>query len=163
ELGGPARADRERADRGRHAHPRPRGGPAVTPSPRAAAAMALVLSAPLSGAAPSSPMDVGVEEHLGRALPADLVFTDSDGRRVGDLVSDRTPTVLTLAYYRCPALCGLTLHGLAKGLAGMGDRTLGGGYRAITVSFDPRDDSHAAARAQGGILAEIGPAARKED
>jgi protein SCO1/2 len=84
--------------------------------------------------------EVDIEEHLGDGLDPSLAFQDSCGRavRLGDYFGDSKPIVLTLAYFRCPMLCGLVLRGTVAGLGKLPFR-LDDEYRALTISFDPHD------------------------
>src|SRR5690349_15164133 len=86
--------------------------------------------------------EVDIDEHLGDALDPSLTFRDSTGNvvRLGDYFDAQKPIVLTLAYFRCPMLCGLVLRGTVAGLSKLPFR-LGDDYRALTVSFDPSDTS----------------------
>jgi protein SCO1/2 len=104
-------------------------------------------------AAPPPALDLEVEEHLGAQLPAALRFTDERGRSVhlGDYFRDGKPILLTLAYFRCPMLCDLVLRGVLDGTRGQ-PLALGRDYRALTVSFDPRDRPAAAASKQRALL-----------
>src|SRR4051812_5583276 len=114
-------------------------------------------------AAPSAPpiapiaREVDIEEHLGQRVDPNLVFTDSSGRRVtlGEYLRDGKPAVVSLAYFRCPMLCGLVLRGLAHGLAEVPFRA-GEDYRLLTISFDPKDGAAEAARKQEAVLAAFG-------
>ena len=67
---------------------------------------------------PRAPEDIGIDEHLGERVPLDLVFTDADGRTVAlrDYFDGERPVMLTLVYYRCPALCNALLTGLTYSL-----------------------------------------------
>lgn len=115
---------------------------------------------PAPAALPPAARAVDIDEHLGRRIRADLDFIDMDGRpvRLADYLDGQRPLVLSLAYYRCPMLCGLVLRGLADGLAAQG-LSLGDQYRALTVSFDPRDTPEAAADRRRTVLAALGPSA----
>jgi protein SCO1/2 len=97
--------------------------------------------------------EVDIEEHLGDRLDPSLAFRDQAGRvvRLADCFRDRKPVVLTLAYFRCPMLCGLVLRGTATSLGKLPFR-LGEDYRAITVSFDSRDTPAEAAHKQQTTL-----------
>lgn len=114
---------------------------------------------PAASAAPEPPPTavVDLEEHLGRTVRGDLIFTDASGRRVrlGDYFNRGEPVLLVLAYYRCPMLCGLVLRGAALGLSLLPYR-LGEHYQAITVSFDPHDGPGAAAQKRASTLSVLG-------
>lgn len=98
-----------------------------------------------------------LEEHLGRPLDRSIELTDMDGRRVrlGDELPGDAPVVLVLAYYRCPMLCGLVLRGVVTGMQALSFR-LGREFRALTVSFDPRDTPEAARKKRESTLAGLG-------
>jgi protein SCO1/2 len=91
-----------------------------------------------AGADPATP--VGVDEHPGARVPAGLTFRDRDGSRVTlqQLLDPKVPTVLVLAYFRCPMLCDQIIGSLAASMPAMRTST-GIDYRALVVSFDPRD------------------------
>jgi len=75
----------------------------------AVALAVLVLARPLAAdeARPPALRDVGVDQHLGAALPLDLAFRDESGRTVAlrDYFDGR-PVLLSLVYFGCPMLCG---------------------------------------------------------
>lgn len=106
--------------------------------------------------------DVTIEEHLGSQLPLDMAFRDQDGRTVllGSELQRGVPTILVLAYYECPMLCGLTLKGLVGSVKNL-DWKLGERYRVLTVSFDPKDAPHNADLKQRSVLEELGFEAAK--
>lgn len=87
-----------------------------------------------------APGIIDVDEQLGAAIPADIDVRDESGqtRTTGELLRSELPTVLVLAYYRCPQLCPLVLNGVAKGLHDAGF-VMGTDYRLVTVSIDPED------------------------
>ncbi len=89
---------------------------------------------------PPALQGVNVEERLDAQLPLSAAFVDAQGRptRLGDVVRGDKPVVMSLVYYECPMLCGLVLGGLERGLAQTG-LELGRDYRAVTISFDPRE------------------------
>jgi protein SCO1/2 len=100
--------------------------------------------------------EVDIEEHLGDGLDPSLVFQDSTGEvmRLGDFFDGKKPILLILAYFRCPMLCGLVLRGTVTGLSKLPFR-LGDDYRALTVSFDPRDTPAEAAHKKETTLADM--------
>jgi len=93
---------------------------------------AVPASTPLPGA-----LQVGFDQRLGGQVPLDLEFRDEDGRtvRLGDLFGGR-PVLLSLAYYGCPMLCGMSLQGIASSLKTL-SFDAGREFEVITVSFDP--------------------------
>ncbi len=113
---------------------------------RLAAALALAglaLAPPARGAendVPAPLQGVDVEERLGGLVPRDATFTDQDGKpvRIGDYLGTGKPVILSLVYYECPLLCGMILSGQARAMKETG-LELGKDYRAVTVSFDPRE------------------------
>ncbi|KYF73035.1 SCO family protein [Sorangium cellulosum] len=132
----------------------------------AAALLALSLSRPPLAAAadppalPPAAREADIEERLGSAVNTTLSFTDMEGRAapLAAHLDGQRPVLLVLSYYRCPTLCGLVLRGLVSGLGKL-DYRLGEHYRALTVSFDPRDTPESAARKRTATLAALGMAA----
>jgi protein SCO1/2 len=91
---------------------------------------------------------IDVIEHLGETIPLDLEFTNDEGKTVvlADYFNQGKPVLLTLAYYRCPMLCGLVLNGLTKGVSEL-DYLPGQQFQMITVSINP-DESYRLAEAK---------------
>lgn len=100
---------------------------------------------------------VEIQERLGERVPLDAAFTGADGKpvKLRERLGQGRPVVLALVYYNCPMLCGLVLGGLARGMREMG-LELGKDYDALTVSFDPRENSKLAAERQRGYLQATG-------
>ncbi len=100
---------------------------------------------------------VGIDEHLEAALPLDLPFTDEAGKavRLGDYFDGKRPVIITLNYSNCPMLCSLELDGLVKGLKQV-DLELGKGYRAVTVSLDPKETPKVASKTKRRYLKQYG-------
>jgi protein SCO1/2 len=84
------------------------------------------------------------QPRLGKRLPAELEFTDSDGKKVhlGDF--NERPFILVLAYYRCPRLCTETLNDLVAGLKPV-PFDPGKDFDVVVVSFDPDEKPELAA------------------
>lgn len=89
---------------------------------------------------PAKLAEVSVVEKLEAEVPGHLAFRDATGEAVtlGELVHGK-PTILTLAYYRCPMLCGLVLNAVAESIAKLDSLKAGLDYQVVTVSFDPSD------------------------
>lgn len=116
--------------------------------------LALLLLAPLASAAAPPPelASVWVDEHFGRSLPLDARLTDEHGHevRLGSFVRGDQPLLLLLAYYHCPMLCPVELHGASQAMRTARSR-LGRDFRAVTVSFDPADGPADARRMQANV------------
>ncbi len=97
-----------------------------------------------------------IEEHPGARLPAEVSLTDQDNKpvKLGDYFKDGKPVVVVLAYFRCPMLCDVVLRGVAQSLARQ-PLELGRDYRALTISFDPRDRPAEASLKQHNLLQAI--------
>jgi protein SCO1/2 len=96
---------------------------------------------------------VGVDEHVGSALPLDLVLTDQRGvrRTISEFLQHGRPLLLALAYYHCPGLCDISLRELATRLRDLGWK-VGRDYTALTVSIDPHDTAPAAAAKRANVI-----------
>lgn len=132
----------------------------------AAFALALVLAwapvvsparAQVSPDAPPGLENVGVEEHLDRAIPTDLVFRDHTGARVRlrELLRGDRPVLLNFVYHTCPSFCSLVLDGTVAALSAQ-PWTVGEEFDVITVSIDPRDTPEVAADKRRRILYQYG-------
>jgi protein SCO1/2 len=82
-----------------------------------------------------------LKDRLGKRVPLDLVFRDSNGREVklGDKLGKGRPVVLTMVYLRCPLLCPQLQQRILASLNAIPDFTVGHDYDVIFVSFDFRD------------------------
>ncbi len=116
-------------------------------------------STPLSAATPSPSslsredlQTVGIEQHLGRQILENLVFTDSIGQTVNfSSLLSRKPTLLALVYYDCPNLCTLVLNGMVSSVADL-RRTVGDGFQIVVVSIDPTETPALAAQKKSTYL-----------
>ncbi len=106
---------------------------------------------------------IDVEEHLGASLPKDLEFTDEHGKSVklGEYFDGKRPVLLTLAYYRCPMLCGLMLNGVCNSAKAL-DLMPGKDYRILTVSIDPRETAELALAKKTRYVEQFGKAGVEE-
>jgi protein SCO1/2 len=109
-----------------------------------------------SGLAPGSAAEqdrpnpnVGFDQRLGEKVPLDLTFADEEGNEttLGACTGGR-PTILILAYYRCPMLCGEVFGGVLDACRHMPrTMTCGSEFNIVAVSFDPKE-KHGLARAK---------------
>jgi protein SCO1/2 len=79
--------------------------------------------------------EVGITEQLGKTLPLELIFKDSNGKEVKlkDLIDK--PTVLSLVYFHCPTVCK-PLLGAKTDVLDRIDLVPGKDYKALTISFN---------------------------
>lgn len=118
-----------------------------------------VVRAQVSPTAPPGLENVGVEEHLERRIPTDLVFRDHTGARVRlqDILRGDRPVLLNLVYHTCPSFCSLVLDGVVASLRQQ-PWTVGTEFDVVTVSIDPRDTPEVAADARRRFLHRYGRA-----
>jgi protein SCO1 len=102
-------------------------------------------AAPPASDVPPEVAGLAFEQRLNEQVPLDATFRDENGSsvRLGDVTRGK-PTVLVLAYYRCPQLCNLVLNGLVDGLRGVTYRP-GEEFTVVAVSFDARETPELAA------------------
>jgi cytochrome oxidase Cu insertion factor (SCO1/SenC/PrrC family) len=114
--------------------------------------VALVLAGLVTAVAqarPGVPQDTGGEDRpnpnvrfdqkLGDKVPLDLTLNDENGNevRLGDCIGGK-PTILILAYYRCPQLCGQVFIGVLEAIRPL-KLTCGKDFNIVCVSFDPKE------------------------
>lgn len=108
--------------------------------------------------------NVRIDEKLDQQVPLDLVFRDEDGNdiTIGDCIGGK-PTILVLAYYRCPMNCTDVLNGLTDAMRQMpNDFTAGQQFNVLTVSFDEREQPSLAKEKRQWYLKDYGrPGAEK--
>lgn len=105
---------------------------------------------------------VTFEQQLDAQTPLDLPLVDDDGAAttLGECLNGR-PTILVLAYYRCPMLCNQVLAGLARSLRG-GSLKPGQDLEVVVVSFDAKDTVEMAASKRKSVVAAYDPDASDE-
>lgn len=90
---------------------------------------------------------VGIEDtqFLGKYVPLDAEFTNSDGykKSLRELITK--PTVLALVYYHCPGICSPLLTNLSK-VVDECDLVPGENYNILSISFDPTESFNVAAK-----------------
>jgi protein SCO1/2 len=103
-----------------------------------------------------NPPDVGIDQKLNAQVPLELEFQNEAGRtvRLEDCI-DGKPTILVLAYYRCPMLCTQVLNGLVHGLKGV-PFNAGDKFNVVAVSFDAREKPELAARKKSTYVEDYG-------
>jgi protein SCO1/2 len=144
-----------------------RTGPGRPPLALAAILLAATAAPAQDGLAPAGGADrpnpkVGYEQKLGDKVPLDLRFVREDGADVslGDCVGGK-PTILILAYYRCPQLCGEVFAGVLDAARAMSGRgyIIGKEFNVVCVSFDPKEHADLALAKKRRFVTEYG---RKE-
>ncbi len=117
----------------------------------------------LAAAASPAPVDpsaeVDVVERLGERVPVAIELVGEDGAavRVGDLLAEGRPVLLSLVYFACPALCHRTSWSLAAALRGSG-LALGRDLVAVSISIDPAEGPPLAAERKARYLEAFGAA-----
>jgi protein SCO1/2 len=116
----------------------------------------LVCCAWASVAMASAPV-VGVDEHVNTPVPLDTLIVNEDGSksRLRDLLDPHAPTLLVLAYFRCPLLCDRIVDSLVASVPAA--RVASGvEYRVLVVSFDEKDTPADAAQ-KARLVASLSP------
>ena len=100
--------------------------------------------------------DVGFDQKLGEAIPLDLVFRDEAGESVRlSRYFGKRPVVLSLVYFNCPMLCGMTTDGLVRSVRALRFEP-GTDYEILSVSFDPRETAEMASEKKRTVMAQYG-------
>jgi protein SCO1/2 len=100
--------------------------------------------------------DVGFDQKLGEAIPLDLVFRDEAGQSVHlARYFGKRPVVLSLVYFNCPMLCGMTTDGLVRSVRAL-RFDAGTDYEILSVSFDPREIAEMASEKKRTVMAQYG-------
>lgn len=116
--------------------------------------------APAGEAPDKTQHNIGIDQKLGDKVPLELEFTDENGNSVTlrDCVEAK-PTILIMAYYRCPQLCGEVLAGVLDAAKNLKTYTIGKEFNVVTVSFDPKEQPELALAKKRHFVNEYG---RKE-
>jgi protein SCO1 len=100
--------------------------------------------------------DVGFDQKLGEAIPLDLVFRDEAGESVRlARYFGKRPVILSLVYFYCPMLCGMTTDGLVRSVRALRFEP-GTDYEILSVSFDPRETAEVASEKKRTVMAQYG-------
>ena len=82
---------------------------------------------------------IGVYENLGSIIPLETTFTDEYGKtKTLKEFINKKPTILTLNYYSCTALCSPLLAGVSDVLNRMQLKPYID-YNVLTISIEPKD------------------------
>ncbi len=112
---------------------------------------------------PAPPLkDIGFDQKLGDVVPLDLPFRDEAGKTVylRDYLGKR-PVVLSLVYFDCPMLCGMTTDGLVRSLRAL-RLSVGTDFDVLSVSFDPRETPELASAKKGPVMRQYARAGGAE-
>jgi protein SCO1/2 len=108
---------------------------------------------------PKKLKNVTIVEKLGTVLPAQKLFFRSSANgpalSLDKHVNPALPTLLTLNYYQCTALCSLQLNALVEGLKGL-DYLPGRDFNLLTISFDVRNTPGLAQMKSKSYLESLG-------
>ncbi|HUR52801.1 MAG TPA: SCO family protein [Gemmataceae bacterium] len=100
----------------------------------------------------------GIDEKIGAQVPLDVAFRDEDEKPITlrECIGNK-PTILVMAYYRCPVNCTDVLNGLVSSLRGMpADYSVGNQFNVVTVSFDFKEHGELASRKKETYIREYG-------
>lgn len=108
---------------------------------------------------PKKLQNVTIIEKLGTVLPAQQLFfrgsVNGPALSLDNHVNPALPTLLTLNYFQCTALCSLQLNALVDGLKGL-DYLPGRDFNLLTVSFDVRNTPDLAQMKSKNYLESLG-------
>jgi protein SCO1/2 len=86
----------------------------------------------------TSVTSVGIDEKLGGLTALDAPLKDEDGKSITLRQLINKPTILTLNYFRCAAICTPLLNGVVNALNQI-QLEPGREFQVVTISFDPTD------------------------
>ncbi len=93
-------------------------------------------------------------EQLGKPLPVELEFTNSEGQQIKLAQLIDRPTLIVPVYYECRNVCNFLLGGLAKVLPEL-KLDAGDDYNIVTFSIDPSETTAQAAHSKKTFLTAI--------
>ncbi len=99
---------------------------------------------------------IGIDEALGKNIDSTLTFRNESGVVVplSQYLAAGKPTILLLAYYSCPSLCGLFLNGVLDSFSKF-DWLPGEKFQVVTVSFDATEDPSIAGAKRENYIAAL--------
>jgi protein SCO1/2 len=112
----------------------------------------LILFAGVNSLFPSDfDQKIGLVEKLGKNVPLDVSFMDSEGRTVSlkDLINK--PTVIDLAYYKCTGICTPLMTEVANVINKI-DLIAGKDYNIVTISINDNEFSKDAAAKKAEMM-----------
>jgi len=111
----------------------------------------LLITLAVVNAQEEADLEIGIVEKLDQYIPMDAMLVNEHGDTIiiGDLIDK--PTILNFVYYRCPGICSPLMDGLSDAMDGS-DMVLGVDYQALTISFDPRENTVLAVRKKNNYL-----------
>lgn len=98
--------------------------------------------------------EINIDEHLGKQIPLDAAFYDSEGNKVvlRDIVNKTT--VLAFVYYRCPGICNPLMAEISN-IVNKSDLEPGNDYNIITISMDDRETPQIAKEKKQNFISMI--------
>jgi protein SCO1/2 len=121
--------------------------------------LALLFVAFKAGAVdPADAAALAFTQHPGAAMPAGVLFRDTDGRTI-DLreVAAGKPLVLLMGYFECPNLCPTTRASLYRALHAA-SLVAGQDYSLAAISIDPNENAAQASAAKSTDMTAFSPA-----
>src|ERR1700733_9954261 len=98
----------------------------------------------------------GINQNLGKPLPLQDRFVESNGTEVPlSTFFEHRPVVMALVYYKCKMLCPQVLSGMARTLRQVGF-TPGKDYDIVVTSIDPMDTPADGAAEKAHFLESLG-------
>ena len=96
---------------------------------------------------------IGVDQKLNDAIPLDLAFTDSEGRKVQlrDLFQGR-PVILMPIFYECGGVCALEFNSMVETLKDFKKDFVGEQFDLVTFTIKPTETIEQAAQKKAEIL-----------
>src|SRR3972149_2959998 len=98
--------------------------------------------------------EINIDEQLGKQVPLNVSFYDSEGNKVllKDLVNKTT--VLAFVYYKCPGICSPLMSEISN-IVNKSDLEPGKDYNIITISMDDRETQRVAKEKKQNFLSLI--------
>jgi len=100
----------------------------------------------------TNPIEIGVDEQLGKNIPLDVTFNDENGNPITLRELVNGPTVLTLVYYNCPGICNPLMFELAN-VMNKSDLEPGYDYNVVSISIDDFENPEKASIKKKEMLA----------